>query len=165
MKIDISEVKQGIVKSKPFHIFQAFLALSNAEYSGIKIDGEVTDSHTAMDVEGEIAASAKYVCGRCLEPFKVPVHLSFHESFRELGSVDGMGDEEFFSYQGDHIDLSDLVQTELVLSEPITMICSSECRGLCPVCGVNLNQQTCQCKTDSVNPQFAALQQLLDKKK
>ncbi|EGO65145.1 YceD family protein [Acetonema longum] len=165
MKIDISDIKRGNVKSKSFHISQAFLLLSDIEYSDIQIGGEVIDNHTALEVTGEIAVAAKYVCGRCLEPFTVSIHLSFHESFRELGSVSGVDDAERFSYQGDSIDVSGLVQTELVLNEPITRICSSECRGLCPVCGVNLNQQTCECKTDSVNPQFAALQQLLDKKK
>jgi uncharacterized protein len=49
-------------------------------------------------------------------------------------------------YQGDSIDVSALVQEQILLTLPSVPLCKEECKGLCAQCGVNLNQETCECQ-------------------
>ena len=63
--------------------------------------------------------------------------------------------------EGD-IDLSGVLHDELCLSVPLVPLCSESCRGLCPVCGVNLNEGSCQGHSESRESPFATLEALLE---
>ncbi|MDF2674142.1 MAG: hypothetical protein K0R09_2410, partial [Clostridiales bacterium] len=58
------------------------------------------------------------------------------------------------------IDLKDMVMDNIILSMPIKFLCSPECRGLCPVCGKNLNKYQCNCNKNNVDPRLAVLKDL-----
>ena len=58
------------------------------------------------------------------------------------------------------IDVGEALREELVLTAPAYVVCSEECRGLCPHCGMNLNETTCECATDEPDPRWDALRAL-----
>ena len=60
----------------------------------------------------------------------------------------------------DEVDLADLARTAFILDMDTTALCSEDCQGLCPGCGVNLNEEPCRCKKQ-VDPRLAALAKLL----
>ncbi len=62
---------------------------------------------------------------------------------------------------GEHVDLDDLVREQILLALPTRQLCRDDCKGLCPTCGANLNQTTCDCSAEEIDPRFAALAQLL----
>jgi len=64
-----------------------------------------------------------------------------------------------------HIDLSPLVREYMLLDIPIKPLCSTDCKGLCPVCGENLNETQCGHTTESIDPRLAVLKSLLENKK
>ena len=66
-------------------------------------------------------------------------------------------------YENDEIDLGALMHEQFVLSLPMKPLCSEGCKGLCPVCGTNLNKGTCDCKPVWEDPRFAALRELKTK--
>jgi uncharacterized protein len=63
-------------------------------------------------------------------------------------------------YENDEIDLGQLMREQFYLSVPMKPLCQDDCRGLCPVCGTNLNRGTCECKRDWADPRLAVLKNL-----
>ena len=63
-------------------------------------------------------------------------------------------------FDGEGIELDDLVREELLLSVPVNVLCREDCRGLCPACGIDRNLSECQCQTDEVDSRWAKLKEL-----
>src|SRR5262249_56846189 len=63
-------------------------------------------------------------------------------------------------YDNEEIDLEQLIRERFEMSLPMKPLCVDDCRGLCPVCGANLNRGTCACKTDWEDPRLAVLKKL-----
>ena len=55
------------------------------------------------------------------------------------------------------MDLAPLLREEVILAVPMGVLCRSDCAGLCPVCGQNLNEGTCDCEQDDIDPRWAVL--------
>ena len=72
-------------------------------------------------------------------------------------------DEGVFPIEAGAADLEDIVRTVFVLNLDSKLLCKPDCKGICHRCGKNLNDGPCDCKKE-IDPRFAALQQLLDKK-
>ncbi len=114
-------------------------------------------------VEGRVSTKVEGVCDRCLEQFVRSVDLEF-----KVIMVQGLGEEspekelrgEELNHsliEGNAIDLKRVVREQLVLDAGMVDLCSPDCRGLCPVCGCNLNLGSCDCKKDEIDPRLAAL--------
>ena len=104
------------------------------------------------------------VCARCLETFALPLATPFEfvltraqpqESTQELHTED----LAFSFYSGDEIDLAPLVGEQAMLALPTRAVCREDCLGLCPSCGANRNQVSCDCKETSPDPRLAILAQ------
>jgi uncharacterized protein len=67
---------------------------------------------------------------------------------------------ETYRLDDDAVDLEPLVRDALLLELPAVPLCAPECRGLCPVCGADRNETTCDCRTDEPDPRWAALESL-----
>jgi uncharacterized protein len=63
-------------------------------------------------------------------------------------------------YENDQIDLGQLMREQFYLALPMKPLCRDECRGLCAVCGTNLNRSMCDCKRDWEDPRLAVLRTL-----
>ena len=78
--------------------------------------------------------------------------------------VEAVADEddqvEFF--ENNRIDLGPLIREQLMMAVPMKGLCREECRGLCPICGQDLNQGTCQCQVEETDPRLAVLRDLLE---
>jgi uncharacterized protein len=59
------------------------------------------------------------------------------------------------------LDLAPLIRELAWLAIPMKHLCDPECKGLCPHCGVNLNDEPCQCEEIRVDPRLAPLKELL----
>jgi uncharacterized protein len=115
-------------------------------------------------VKSRIEAKVHCICARCLEPFPLTLTSEFQTSLKpklhlpppeevELSREDL--ETEF--YEGDEIDVSPLVQDQVLLTLPPKVVCQENCRGLCQRCGKNLNRQTCQCPEQGGDPRFDVL--------
>ena len=92
-------------------------------------------------VRGTIHGKRYVECARCLTFTEQP----FREEFTET-----------YSHKTEIIDIMYLVRQALALSEEIRFLCRPDCKGLCPMCGQNLNEAACNCKPEIFSP-FAAL--------
>jgi len=166
MKINVARVQQEIGGRQPFSFLTQAQLLCDEDLwikGKISVNGDVVNNGRVLEVKGTIRGTAVQCCSRCLEEFCADIELCFNQSYQQQGAI-SPEDEEIYSYQGEEIDLAGLVLENLLLGEPLKAICSDNCRGLCPQCGVNLNQVDCFCGKNNINPKFAILQQLLGDK-
>ena len=169
MKINVSLVKKEIGCQQPFSfrcdIAQLFAEPQQEWTSGqITVKGNIINNGRLLEVSGTISVVATLICGRCLEEAEAEFTIPFHEFFRENGDTCQQEDMETITFfQGDEIDISDLVRETIILSEPLRFVCREDCKGLCPDCGVNLNEQSCGCAKDIIDPRLIALAKLLNK--
>ncbi|TDI99044.1 MAG: DUF177 domain-containing protein [Candidatus Dadabacteria bacterium] len=129
--------------------------------SKIGIDLQVTRVLKEVTVTGNVHLSIQTSCSRCVEP--VRIELSPYVSL-VLSPADKISDEdddlEHETYRDDEIDLSNYLMEQIAISLPIKVVCNEDCKGLCTICGTNLNQETCTCESEKVNPKFAILKNL-----
>jgi len=132
----------------------------------------VMDVHKDGDayrVTGRVETRLRLVCGRCLEPFEIPIDSPFE--LRYVPEPAGGGEEEEREvgeddlttafYKEDAIDLGDLMHEQFVLALPMKPLCSDACKGLCVQCGTNLNKGTCECKPTWTDPRLDVLKGIL----
>lgn len=119
---------------------------------------------------GHVATRLELSCSRCLEPFALPVDQTFDLRYQPHAQNTGEGEREIEEddlttafYENDEIDLGQLMREQFYLALPMKPLCVEHCRGLCPVCGANLNKTTCDCKRAWEDPRLAALKQLRTK--
>ena len=114
---------------------------------------------------GSLSAAVQIDCDRCLTPISMPVQQSFDLLYippLRAAEEKELGDDDLSVafYQHQVIDLDDLVREQIELALPMGRVCNEECKGLCPGCGANLNQQSCACRVDQVDSRWAALNRL-----
>jgi uncharacterized protein len=117
----------------------------------------------AVFVKGTLGARVPQHCGRCLEPYVVTVSPEVDARFvpnpRRRGEEVELGanDLETDVYDNGVLDLTTLLETETTLLLPMKPLCRPECRGLCPVCGINRNLASCHCEVSVEDPRWAPL--------
>jgi uncharacterized protein len=138
------------------------------EFAGARITGNVHLSKHAQDilVRGNLSGQLELACGRCLEPFAAPVAIEF-DLLLVPGPASVAAKEELSPddldldyYTGEIVDLESILREQVILMLPLKPLCDEVCKGLCPHCGENLNQETCSCLTDNVDSPFARLAKL-----
>ena len=142
---------------------------------------------TTVILEARVSSVMEVTCGRCLEPFTMPMYVDVTTRFvppadfakvtaetaaraGRLKDGDADADNEeapegaegeevlgLAEYRDDKIDLGEVVREQLYLALPMKPLCREDCKGLCPVCGVNRNRETCTCQQEWVDPRMAAL--------
>ena len=122
--------------------------------------GQVRNTAGLLELSGIIRAVMRCSCDRCGKPFtrekalRVCVPLAADVSDEE--------DAEVFPLDGDGIDVTEVMETCFILDMEGQMLCREDCKGLCAVCGKDLNDGPCGCGRQP-DPRFAVLEQLLDK--
>lgn len=165
------------LKRQPRHIeideaasvFPVLLELAQQE--NISFDAHVRGTLTAcwagdvIEVSGHIATTVGMACARCLAPVKsdlsIDVMLCYNsksEDAVESEEVEIRGEElGLILYSGLEIDLRPDLGQEIVMAIPQQLLCDQACRGLCPECGINLNQDQCSCEKPVFHAGLAAL--------
>ena len=108
-----------------------------------------------ISLEGVLSFKAICACDLCLTEFEESFQIPFSETYYPWGS------EEGFNYQGNKLDLSPLVADMAAITLGEKRLCKESCKGLCEICGEDLNIRDCGCQKKTVNPKFQKLEQLL----
>ena len=121
-------------------------------------------------VVGELATRVETACARCLEPIRHDVAKNFELLYRPQGTDAGKeelsvtaAEAEVSYYQGEGLLLEDVLREQVLLALPIKAICREDCKGLCPHCGSNLNQEQCNCTDPVQDPRWSALKDIREK--
>jgi len=128
------------------------------------VRGRIKRSGEAVDLRGVLRATIEVACGRCLKPVRIPVNAEFEERLIPAVSWSGEPQHELTEddlnlsvFDGEAIDLDQLVREEILLAVPGHVLCREDCQGLCPGCGIDRNLATCQCETEEIDSQWQKL--------
>jgi uncharacterized protein len=118
-------------------------------------------------LRGRLSAGLESQCARCLDPVPQEIKRDFELLYRPLGADAGRdelsvtdAEAEIGYYQGDGLLLEDVLREQVLLALPLKITCRQDCKGLCPQCGKNLNQEQCSCKSEVEDPRWAALKEV-----
>jgi uncharacterized protein len=120
----------------------------------------IADIRLRADFHGRFES----LCARCLEPVQNELNEQLDLIFRPLGADAGeperaisTSDAEIGYYQDGGLVLEDVLREQVLLSMPARTLCREDCKGLCPGCGRNLNQEACACDAVPSDPRWNAL--------
>jgi uncharacterized protein len=121
------------------------------------------------DSGGEVRIQRKYsvemtaLCDRCLGRALFPLQAQFDLYYRPASQLAGEveveideGEAEIGFYEGKGLELMDILREQVMLALPMQRVCSEDCKGICPVCGRNRNETTCDCKVQNTDDRWAA---------
>ena len=95
------------------------------------------------------------------EEYERTVEFGIEERFKEQGASDeDTENPDVIYFSGDAIGLDEHVYSNLVVSLPGKHLCGEDCKGICPECGKNLNNGSCDCSRDVTDPRFDILDSL-----
>ncbi len=140
---------------------------SNLEWSGktpfqkpVRVIGAVEQSAGVVTLKAQVQYRYDGNCDRCTGAIHRDEVLEIEHIL--VVSLNHEDNDSFVLIDNYQLPLDELVQEDLLLSQPLKVLCKEDCRGLCPQCGKDLNQGTCGCRQDTVDPRLAVLKQLLD---
>jgi uncharacterized protein len=120
-----------------------------------------------MRIQGRLAVEMIAQCDRCLGRAKFPLETAFDLFYRPMTFIAreeeveiDEGEAEIGFYEGGGIELEDILREQVLLALPMQRICSDTCKGICPVCGRNRNEATCDCRLENADDRWNALRDL-----
>jgi DUF177 domain-containing protein len=135
------------------------------------VSGNLHQKGRRVHASGRLAARLQVECDRCLKPVELPVDSRFKleyvtpEDYQAQQAVElTEADLDLSVFNGEVIDVDELVTEELLLAVPDHVLCKENCKGICPVCGVDRNAVGCECQTGEVDPRWAGLKELVNRK-
>lgn len=173
MMLDLRELQQGsrqhIERRYAASALQAEPGDEYAVAGPVTLSLDVGKDRDKYRLVGRLQTSIELTCGRCLEHFAVSIDVDVdlrylpHVENRGAGELEvGAEDLTTAYYKDVQIDLGQMVREQLWLALPMKPLCREACKGLCPVCGTNLNVTTCGCEPRWADPRLAPLKSLLD---
>lgn len=118
-------------------------------------------------MKGNLQASVSLTCSRCLKRYTRDFDTSFNVRYAPIKREalekehELTKDELDISYYSEGIiDLNELAAEQLILMLPMKSLCKDECKGLCMICGTDLNESQCNCQVDRIDPRWAVLKKL-----
>ncbi len=124
---------------------------------------------TEIAITGRLKAEMELQCSRCLKEFRqdldIPVNVVYHPVEEVPGERHALtGDElDLGFYQGDELDLQELLKEQILLNKQMKPLCSERCKGICPKCGKDLNSGQCGCSGKEIDPRLEVLKNFLEK--
>jgi uncharacterized protein len=134
MKISLSKIsREGLEVSEELAAKELELNTEEIQFvSSIKATAQVTRQQNLVNVSVELRSRTRKTCSRCLQEFID----DFNQSCKITTEV---GPNQEF------LDVTDNIREDILLNYPLKILCKQDCRGLCPICGKNLNDGDCGC--------------------
>lgn len=173
MKLIVDHIKDtpiAIHIDEPVESFPLLAGMQNDKSCSItgNIQGDITviREFDTLRATGRITAPLALSCSRCLANYTSFVDTSFTIFFRKENAVTASDEDELelgemdlisSAYSGDEIDLTHEIEEQIAMEIPFKPLCSDDCKGLCHVCGIDLNISSCSCSKEPVGLTFNAL--------
>ena len=117
-------------------------------FEGISVEGEYfCTGDNRISLRAAATATVHSRCSRCLEPVQVPERAEIDALYARQPDPD---DPDLYTFEAHALQLEDAAKDALLLALPLQFFCKPDCKGLCPVCGGNLNHNTCTCQEGNV---------------
>ena len=134
--------------------------------SPISIDGKISTTNKGYYIDVDVNFTLLDNCSRCLEEVEVPIEYSIQGFLvKENFDESEFEDDDAFVYDGQDVNLVNIIEQTLDFELPTQVLCSEDCEGLCQGCGANLNKEDCSCDEitndeEIIDPRFAKLKDM-----
>ncbi len=138
-----------------------------AQASPLHADGTaqlLSQSLGEIRIQGTLAVTMNALCDRCLESASVSIKKQFDLVYVPSEQAKSGGETEIDEaavevgyYEGAGLSLNDVLREVILLALPMQLVCSEACKGICPSCGQNWNQQDCGCHPEPVDDRWGQL--------
>ena len=126
-----------------------------------KEDAHIVVKHVKkreLMIDGKCKLVLELPCDRCLELVRTEMHLEFTKNVDLDESSDEKDELDEKNYiDGYNLDVDKLLYNEMLIGWPMKILCSEDCKGICNVCGQNLNKGTCDCEDTSLDPRMSVI--------
>jgi len=153
MKIDITDIagREGAYKEvsmdiNPMNLEHEILGIVLT--NNIHVNCKLTYMNGYILIGGSVNGTYETSCSRCLKDINGTYNIDVNEKFTLEGE---QLDDESYIYKGHFIDLTSPLIDNILLNFPTTMVCKKDCKGLCPICGTDLNISECSCEKNETN--------------
>jgi uncharacterized protein len=169
MRVELAKLNNGAGNfAQEYAVGELLLDDDRVALAGaVSVSGRIRLNEQKAIVEGEFAALAEVECDRCLQPVQLPISSDFRleyvtaETYESFETVElGQEDLELSIFDGESIDLDDIVREQLLLAIPTLAICQESCKGFCLVCGADKNITECNCDATEIDPRWSGLKDL-----
>ena len=133
----------------------------------VAVEGHLHRKGGEVELRGKLATKVAVACGRCLKSVELPIQVEFDERFTPAVAWKNEEQHELQPedldlavFDGEGIELDDLVKEEILLAMPGHILCQEECKGLCPHCGIDLNVSACNCAAEQIDSRWEKLKDL-----
>lgn len=176
MRINISEILANPSVKREYEVQPDFTELKLTHSSYPVSDKEsflltVSQVSGKLQIKGETAIKLIMPCDRCLDDVEIsfPIGIDIRvdpDQFQDVLSedeteVNEIRDIDEFSFMDGYLlDVDKLVSDEVVVALPTKVLCREDCKGLCSICGTNLNHSSCSCDRSVGDPRMAAIRDI-----
>jgi uncharacterized protein len=164
-KLFIANLKEGVSRQE-FTATPAELELPDDEEfkHEILIRLDIDKVGKSIFVVANLRTETELICDRCVEPFTSPVTEEYRLLFTSDPEMANDEDDSTFliTETTNEVDMTEPLRETLMLGLPFKRLCRQDCKGLCKMCGANLNEKTCVCKSDHIDPRWDNLKSLLN---
>ncbi len=168
------DMKPILVQSKELDVFDVSLSeeeilnitklLSDVKFN-LPVEAKITIQNKAGLMTVNVKGSFSYEthCSRCNEPVSSKLDIDVTKVISDE-EYDEEEENTDYVYMDEYkqIDITSIILEQVVFDMPFRVYCKEDCKGLCPECGINLNYETCDCKSKKGDPRLAILKTLLD---
>ncbi|MBW7888864.1 MAG: DUF177 domain-containing protein [Bacteroidetes bacterium] len=162
MKINISNLAEG----NHFYELEGTIeeiGLESPFTGNVRAEVKIEKSFRQLHAVIAARANAHFECDRCLKEFDRLIENTFHAIY--VWDANDAAAEENDEYhvlsEGvNMINIAPEVREYLLLAVPVKVLCREDCKGLCPICGNNLNDAACECENDEIDDRWSVLKKL-----
>ena len=137
-------------------------SLSDASFpSPMKVKGDITNTAGYMRMAVTLSVDYTAACARCLAPLSGSFTVNLEKTVAPRDLVADLPEERLDEYviiDDGFLDMDEQLTEQLELEFPSRFLCKDDCLGICPKCGVNLNDKKCNCaEKKEIDPRLVGL--------
>lgn len=153
LPIEMTEVQNG---------YESFSILEKSE---VKLTGTHKSKGRAV-VTGSAYVVVDLVCDRCLKPVPVRIDLAIErEVFSPEVDAGELEEDNLEIMSGYQLNVENLIFNEILMNWPMKVLCKADCKGICKMCGKDLNLGACECDTFVPDPRMAVIKDIFNANK
>ncbi|WP_446899480.1 YceD family protein [Clostridium sp. LBM24168] len=164
MKFDVSELSNRELNTEELNmVLKEDNFYDGNEYINIlepiRFSGTLKKVGDIFILDGKVNTVLELICSRCLSKFAYTVNINIKDQFTDRRIINE-GDEDITFIDNNCIDITEVLENDIILILPIKRLCREDCKGLCHKCGANLNIAACNCHKDEIDPRWEELKNI-----
>ncbi len=163
----ILDLKKAFAEEKYKESFQFSIDMSEEEFYGVhpflepvNVEALLKNSAGVVTLKTSVSACYQAPCDRCATNCSESIRVD--KEYILATELENEDNDNILLIAENELNLAELCRTDVMLQIPMKHLCNPDCKGLCSVCGANLNETTCSCNKKQIDPRLAALAELLD---